>query len=272
MQEQRFAAGFSGPVPETYERLLVPLIFEHYAADLARRAAQHAPGRVLELAAGTGALTRRLAGALAPGATIVASDLNPAMLERAATVGTLRPVAWRQADAQQLPFADAAFDLVVCQFGVMFFPDKPGAFAEARRVLAPGGLLLFNSWDRLAANEFAATVDAALAALFPGDPPHFMAQVPHGYHDPARIGADLRAGGFAAAPQVELVSGRSRCGSALAAAQAYCQGTPLRAEIESRRPAAADAATQACAAALATRFGTGAVTGAMQALVVAVCR
>jgi ubiquinone/menaquinone biosynthesis C-methylase UbiE len=270
MQEQHFAAGFSGSVPEAYDRLLVPLIFEHYAQDLARRAAQRAPRRVLELAAGTGVVTRRLAATLPAASAITATDLNPAMLDRAAAVGTARPVAWQQADAQELPFAEAAFDLVVCQFGVMFFPDKPGAFAEARRVLAPGGMLLFNTWDSLATNELAATVDAALAALFPADPPRFMAQVPHGYHDPARIGADLRSGGFTAAPEVTLLPGRSQAESALVAAQAYCQGTPLRAEIERRKSGSVGEATQACSAALAARFGAGAVAGGMQALVVVV--
>jgi ubiquinone/menaquinone biosynthesis C-methylase UbiE len=263
-------AGFTGSVAAVYERLLVPLIFEHYADDLAARAAQHAPQRVLELAAGTGAVTRRLARLLPAAAAITATDLNQAMLDQAAAVGSSRPVAWQQADAMALPFADAAFDLVVCQFGVMFFPDKPAAYAEARRVLAPGGLLLFNTWDRLAANEFAATVDATLAALFPQDPPQFMARVPHGYFNTTLIGADLRHGGFSAVPTLTTLAGTSRAASAQQVAEAYCQGTPMRGEIESRRPGGLAEATQACAAALVARFGTGAVAGAMQAHVVAV--
>ena len=137
---------FTGSVAQFYERYMVPLIFEPYAVDLARRVAQAAPARVLELAAGTGVVTRQLAVMLDTSADIVATDLNPAMIEEAARIGTARPVAWRQVDAMQLPFESASFDAVVCQFGVMFLPDKPRAFAEARRVLRPGGLFAFNAW------------------------------------------------------------------------------------------------------------------------------
>jgi len=161
---------FAGAVPEMYETLMVPLIFEPYALDLADRLAPRSPRRVLEIAAGTGVVTRRLAARLPAGATIVATDLNQAMLDHAASVGTARPVEWRQADAMQLPFPDRSFDAVVCQFGVMFFPDKAKAFAEARRVLAAGGVFLFNAWDRIEDNEIADTVTAALAVLYPADP------------------------------------------------------------------------------------------------------
>ncbi|MEP6969890.1 MAG: class I SAM-dependent methyltransferase, partial [Betaproteobacteria bacterium] len=160
---------FAGSIPQFYERYMVPLIFEPYAADLAARAAQYRPSRVLEIAAGTGVVTRQLARVLEPGADIVATDLNPAMLEHAASIGTSRPVSWQVADAQQLPFPDTAFDVVVCQFGTMFFPDKPGAFAQARRVLRPGGTLIFNVWDHIEHNAFAQTVTDTLALEFPND-------------------------------------------------------------------------------------------------------
>src|SRR5262245_29489526 len=135
---------FTGSIPELYEKHLVPLIFDQYAEDLVRRLAVYAPRRVLELAAGTGVVTRRMAASLPAHTSIVATDLNQPMLDHAARVGTVRPVEWRQADAMQLPFADASFDVVVCQFGVMFFPDKRHAFAEAHRVLAPDGVFIFN--------------------------------------------------------------------------------------------------------------------------------
>src|SRR5471032_511131 len=157
---------FSGSVAELYDILLVPLIFEPYAADLAKRTASRCPKRVLEVAAGTGVVTRALAAALPDDAVIVATDLSQPMLDRAAAVSIRRRVMWRHADALRLPFEDAAFDAVVCQFGVMFFPDKPKAFTEARRVLAPGGTLLFNVWDRIEENDFADTVTTALARLF----------------------------------------------------------------------------------------------------------
>ena len=140
---------FSGSIPKLYDKYLVPLIFEPYATDLVNRLRGKGLARVLEIAAGTGVVTRALASALPESATIVATDLNQAMLDQGAAVGTKRPVEWRQADAMQLPFEDATFDAVVCQFGVMFFPDKPKAFAEARRVLRPGGVFIFNVWDRI---------------------------------------------------------------------------------------------------------------------------
>ena len=259
---------FAGSIPELYNQLLVPLIFEPFAADLARRVAALRPERVLETAAGTGVVTRAMAAALPAQAAIVATDLNQPMLDRAAAIGTAHPVEWRQADAMQLPFPDASFDVVVCQFGVMFFPDRAHAYAEARRVLRPGGTLLFNAWDRIENNEFALVVTEALAQLFPADPPRFMARTPHGYHDEAAIARDVALGGFAAVPRIDTVAARSRAASAGVAAMAYCQGTPLRNEIEARHGASLAEATAASAAAIAARFGSAAVDGKIQARVV----
>ena len=175
-----------------------------------------------------------LASVLPESVSIVASDLNQAMLDQAIAMGTTRPIEWRQADAMQLPFEDGAFDAVVCQFGVMFFPDKAKAFAETRRVLRPGGLFMFSAWDRIEENEFADTVTAALASLFPADPPRFLARTPHGYHDRPTIERDLAAGGFTAAPRITTVPERSRAAFPEIPAIAFCQGTPVRNEIDAR--------------------------------------
>jgi SAM-dependent methyltransferase len=263
---------FAGSIPRIYDTYLVPLIFAPYAADLARRVAARAPARLLEVAAGTGVVTRALASALPAQAVIVATDLNQAMLDHAAAVGTARPVEWRQADAMNLPFEDAAFDAVVCQFGVMFFPDKAKAFAEVRRVLRPGGAFLFNVWDRLADNEFADVVTGALESVFPADPPRFMARIPHGYFDRATIERDLAAGGLAAPADFATIAARSRAASPRIPAIAFCQGTPLRNEIELRDASRLGEATDAAEQALARRFGTGAVDGKIQAHVVTVGR
>ena len=260
---------FAGSIPQFYERHLVPLIFAPYASDLAARVASRAPSRVLEIAAGTGVVTRALASLLPASTVIVATDLNQAMLEQAKSIGTSRPVEWRQADAMQLPFPDASFDIVVCQFGAMFFPDKPAAFGQARRVLRNGGAFLFNVWDRLEENEFADDVTQALAACFPDDPPRFLARVPHGYHDASRIAQDVASGGFDRPPQIDTVTQRSRADSAEVPAIAYCQGTPLRSEIEARDPSRLAEATAAAAAAIEKRFGPGVVDAKIQALVVA---
>ena len=263
---------FAGSIPRLYDEYLVPLIFEPYAGDLAERVAARRPERVLEIAAGTGVVTRRLAAALPEGIAIVATDLNPGMIERANQVGTARPVEWRTADAQQLPFDDANFDAVVCQFGVMFFPGKAKAFAEARRVLRPGGMFLFNAWDRIEENEFTDVVTQALVTVFPADPPRFMARTPHGYHDTSAIARDVANGGFATTAEISTVARRSRAPSPRHPAIAICQGTPLRNEIEARDAARLGEATDVAAEALARRFGSGAVDGKIQAHIVSVER
>jgi SAM-dependent methyltransferase len=263
---------FAGSIPKLYETHLVPLIFEPYARDLARRLGSRRPSRVLEVAAGTGVVTRALACVLPESVSIVATDLNQAMLDQAAAVGSAHAVEWRQADAQRLPFPDGSFDAVVCQFGVMFFPDRPKAFAEARRVLEPGGTLIFSVWDRIAENEFADTVTSALESVFPEDPPRFLARTPHGYHEPGAIQRDLASGGFRGAPRIETVAARSRASSARIPAVAYCQGTPLRNEIEARDAARLGEATDAAAQAVARRFGRGAVDGKIQAHIVTIER
>ncbi len=264
--------GFAGSIPQLYERYLVPLIFEPYAADLASRVASCQPARVLELAAGTGVVTRHLARALPETVPIVATDLNQSMLDQAAASGTVRPVEWRQADAMQLPFDDAEFDMIVCQFAVMFFPDKPKAFGEARRVLRSGGFFLFNVWDRIEQNEFANTATNALGTLFPDDPPRFMARVPHGYHDLSAIARDLSGGGFAGRPDCTTLAARSRADSPRIPAVAYCQGTPLRNEIEARSPSGLLEATEVAAAAIASRFGSGPVDARIQAHIITIER
>jgi SAM-dependent methyltransferase len=264
--------GFLGPLPKVYQSHLVPQIFEPYAADLGNRVAGRPVSRVLEIAAGTGVVTRVLASVLPESVSIVASDLNQAMLDQAVAIGTKRPIEWRQADAMRLPFEDGAFDTVVCQFGVMFFPDKAKAFAEVRRVLRAGGLLMFNVWDRIEENEFADAVTAALTSLFPADPPRFLARTPHGYHDRPTIERDLAAGGFTAAPRFTTIPKRSRAASAEIPGIAYCQGTPLRNEIEARAAARIGEATDRASDAIARRFGTGEVEGKIRAHVVAIER
>ena len=225
---------------------------------------------MLEIAAGTGVVTRALASALSEDAAIFATDLNQPMLDHANAVGTSRPVQWRQADALQLPFGDETFDAVVCQFGVMFFPDKAKAFSEARRVLSPGGVFIFNVWDRIEENEFADVVTEALESLFPENPPRFMARTPHGYHNRSAIERDLKSGGFVASSDIATVAARSRASSPRIPAIAYCQGTPLRNEIEARDAARLGEATDFAAQAIARRFGSGAVDGKIQAHVVTV--
>jgi len=257
---------FSGSIPEIYDRLLVPLIFEPYALDLAGRL--QAARDILEVAAGTGVVTRALAARLSRDARIVATDLNQPMLDYAARrlAGDQR-VEWRQADALALPFADTSFDAVLCQFGAMFFPDRVRGYREARRVLRKTGRYLFNVWDRIADNAFAHVVTERLSELHPQHPPRFLARTPHGYCDADKIRAELIAAGFRTVT-IEPVEKISRAASALDAAIAYCQGTPLRNEIAALSGTSLEAATQAAAEALRRQFGDGRIEGPIKALVI----
>lgn len=259
---------FAGSIPENYDRYMVPLIFAPYAADLARRAALLSPSAVLETAAGTGVVTRALAPTLSHGASYVATDLNQPMLDYAASrQAPDARITWRQADALALPFEASTFDLVCCQFGAMFFPDRPSAYREARRVLKPGGHFLFSVWDRIEENVFADDVTNALARIFPDDPPHFLARTPHGYHDTALIRRELENAGFSRVV-IETHAEQSRASSPRVPAVAYCQGTVLRSEIEARAAGKLEAATDYAAAAIAARHGSGEVVAKIQAHVI----
>jgi ubiquinone/menaquinone biosynthesis C-methylase UbiE len=260
---------FSKYIPKIYEAYIVPLLFQPYAEDLANRVAERKPKRLLEIAAGTGVVTRVLAFRLAA-TEIVATDLNQPMIDHAVSLGTARPVEWRQADAMDLPFDDESFDAVVCQFGVMFFPDRAKAYAETRRVLGPGGVFIFNTWDRIEENDIAATVTVALTTVFPADPPRFMARIPHGYHDRAAIERDLADAGFAKKPEIVTVTKRSRAKTARDAAIAICQGTPVRNEIEARAATRLEEATDVATEEIAKRFGRGPIDAKMQAHVVTI--
>jgi SAM-dependent methyltransferase len=257
---------WDGAMAETYDRHLGPTVFHPFAVDLVRRAAGTAAHRVLEVAAGSGVVTRELVGAL-PDATLVATDLNPAMVRTGAE--RVPRAHWAVVDGQRLPFRDRGFDLLVCQFGIMFLPDKPAAFAQARRVLAPGGRLLFTTWDALHTHGFERAVTVGLRRAFPDDPPRFLEQIPHGYHDLAQVVADVRAGGFTAVC-AETVTVTGHAASAAALAVGYCTGTPLRAGIVGRGDLAST--TARVEEALTAQLGAGPIEAEMSAHVVEAVR
>jgi SAM-dependent methyltransferase len=249
-------------MPEAYDRWLAPAVFQPFAVDLARRAARLAPHRVLEIAAGTGVLTRELVAAI-PAAEVTATDLNVAMVEYGSHQAP--GASWRQADALHLPFGSEQFDLVVCQFGVMFFPDKPAAFREIRRVLAPDGRLLFSAWSTVDTHDFAAALVAGIERAFPDDPPAFVAAVPHGYSDTGQAVADLAAGGLGCV-SAESVRLDGRAGSAADVAAGFCTGTPLRLAIEARGDLTTT--TAVVSDEMRTRLGDGPITASMTAYVI----
>ncbi len=261
---------FAGSIPGLYNRYLGPLLFEPYAEIVAERAKALRPRRILETAAGTGIVTAALHDAL-PEAQIVATDLNQAMLDVAAEHIRSDKVSFRQADAQTLPFADGEFDLVVCQFGVMFFPDKVAANREARRVLGDGGRYMLVIWDGMERNPGSREMSNAVAALFPDNPPRFLDRTPFGYADPADIERDLLEAGFRDI-ELETVDCRSRLASARDAATGMCLGSPLRSEIEERDPAMLDKAVDAAAAALAKWEGPDGLDTPMSAHLVTAIR
>ncbi|MBV8690195.1 MAG: methyltransferase domain-containing protein [Actinobacteria bacterium] len=249
-------------MPTAYERGLVEPVFTPFAKEIAGRAATRHPARVLELAAGTGALTRELLSTL-HGAAITATDLSAEMVDLGR--GNAPAATWQPADAMDLPFEDSRFDLVTCAFGVMFVPDKRACFAEVARVLDAHGTFLFAVWGRLDQHGFQACVVDAVHEVFPDDPPTFLETVPHGYADTEVIRADLDAAGFDTVA-IETVTLPLVAETAADVALGYCQGTPLRAQIEAR--GSLDDTTNAVAAELARRFGGHPIRTSMAAIVV----
>lgn len=257
---------FVGNIPETYDACLGPVLFAGFADDIARRAASAPAAEVLELAAGTGIVTRQLRNRLSPATRLVATDLNAPMLDIAKRkIGAGEAVDFRTADAMALPFDDATFDLIVCQFGVMFFPDKVSAFREARRVLKPGGRYLFNVWAPIEANPASQVASRVGAETFPDNPPTFY-RVPFGYPDPQLVSADVNAGGL----KVEAFE-RVRLDQPVhdwdAFSRGLVEGNPLIAEIQSRGTVTAAAVVTRMRDALRETFGPDAKTTPLEAIV-----
>jgi SAM-dependent methyltransferase len=259
---------FAGSIPEFYDTYMVPLVFEPYAADLATRVAARTPNMVLETAAGSGVVTRALSAHLSKESRYHVTDLNQPMLDHAANrqQGDAR-ISWQQADALALPFDDAGFDVAVCQFGAMFFPDRIRGYAEAHRVLKSGGAFIFNIWDRIEDNIFADLVTNVASKAFPDDPPIFLRRTPHGHFQTDIIEAELGQAGYAGV-SIEQVEKVSAAPDARFVALAYCQGTPLRNEIEARDPTSLDHITDLATAEIESQYGTGPVAAKIQALVI----
>lgn len=258
---------FVGPVPQIYDALMVPMLFQPYAEDMAARVVELCPSAVLETAAGSGVVPRVLAPLLSPGTRYVVTDLNAPMLDQAKARQRAGHIEWAAADALALPFDGATFDVVICQFGAMFFPDRVKGFAEALRVLKPGAPFIFSVWDSLNENAVSSTVWDAVLARYPVDPPKFFEKVPHGYYDADAIRADLASAGFHDV-QVEWVSKVSYAATPRHAAEALMLGTPFRMEMAARDPQGLPALVDATEAALIARFGTKPIAAPMRALVI----
>jgi ubiquinone/menaquinone biosynthesis C-methylase UbiE len=256
---------FAGAIPENYDRYLGPVIFEPYAADLVTRLKTKELDRVLEIACGTGIVTRRMRDALPANVEIVATDLNPDMFQFAkAKFKTGGSILWQQADASALPFPDRSFDAVVCQFGYMFVPDKPTAMREAHRVLKPGATFLFNVWDSFDANPFAEIAHTTIASFFDRDPPRFY-EIPFSLHESNVVRELLRNAGF---EKIESFSETKPCRSTSAKefATGLVRGNPVGTEAM-ERGVDPEKIIEAVARRLAERFGKAPVEGTMRAIV-----
>ena len=248
------SADFSGNIPENYDRGMGPVIFMGYATDMARRVAAGSPSRVLETAAGTGIVTRALRDAISPEAQIIATDLNVGMGDIARTkFRSDEQVVFQEADATALPFPDASFDAVVCQFGVMFFPDKEKSYREVYRVLVPGGRYLFNVWDSHPHNAFGRIAHEVIGSFFPSDPPKFY-DVPFSYYMIDPIKEALIASGFGEI-EVSVVQLQRPVNDFSSFARGIVFGNPVIDQIRQRGSVEPTEIQQAVAATMRGEFG-----------------
>jgi ubiquinone/menaquinone biosynthesis C-methylase UbiE len=259
-------ADFSGSIPAAYDRYLGTMFFQPYAEDLAARLQVPNDSSILELACGTGILTRVLRSRLPASVKLTATDLNEPMFRDAmGKFAENEAVQWRQADACSLPFPEGRFDAVVCQFGLMFVPDKMLAVREAHRVLKPGGVVLFNVWDAMEHNALGHLTHRTIASHFEKDPPTFY-QVPFGYHDQAEIKRVLEEAGFSEI-KTEVVAKVSQAGRAEDAATGLVQGNPVAVAIAERDSSLLPVITDAVANAIKEQFGERDIRAPMRAIV-----
>ena len=258
-------AAFVGTIPENYHRGLGPTLFEPYAQETSARVAALAPHRVLETACGTGIVTRRLREKLPAGARLVATDLHEPMAAVAKDLlGPDAAVHWERADMTSLPFGDGEFDAMVCQFGLMFVPDKPAAVREARRVLAPGGRLFLATWQSLEKNPVVRLAHEAVATVFPDEPFQYF-RIPFGLGEPEQVVPLLVDAGFTDV-RAEVVAKTTSSISARSLAIGLINGYPISDYIKVRNLQLLEPVIDAVTRAIAERYGEGVVTTEISAL------
>jgi ubiquinone/menaquinone biosynthesis C-methylase UbiE len=256
---------FSGSIPHHYEDFLGPMFFEPYAIEVSKRINPSAVQVALELACGTGRVTRHLRNVIPSKAKLIASDISPDMLAVAKEKLRSANIEWQIIDAQDLPFDDNSIDVVVCCFGYMLVPDKSKAFAEAYSVLRPGGMLLIATWDKLEHNA-ASHVYRTVAKKYLIDPLPETYKLPFSMNDDKEIRNDLQQAGFSKI-MVERVDKISASPSAKEAANGLAQGGSIYNEIMKRNPAWIEEIKETVEKELAEKFGASPMQAPMRALI-----
>lgn len=256
---------FSGTIPETYDKYLGPLLFEPYAKDIIERIQKKKFFSVLELACGTGRVTQYLHKILPAEARIVATDLNPDMLKVAQNKITAKKIEWKQVDMQNIPFDDSAFDLVICQFGVMFVPEKEKAYSEVYRVLKKEGTFLFNTWNRLEVNKLTSSADEIINDFFKDNPVMFY-KIPFSYYNTDEIGKHLDNAGFKSV-QLTLLETEGLSDSVSDATNGLVEGNPVLTAINEQDPKLLPVIKEKLSKALAEKFGDNPMRCRLHAIV-----
>ncbi len=256
---------FSGSIPDHYDQYLGPLFFEPYAIEVSKRIDVSAIEIALELASGTGRLTKHLRKVLSPKAKLVASDISPDMLGVAKEKLKNENIEWQIIDAQNLPFENSSIDLVVCCFGFMFVQDKSKAFTEVYRVLRPGGILLFTTWDKLETIGTSSIYRKIVKTYLP-DPLPESYNLPFSMYDEHVIRELLVKAGFSRI-SIEKVTKESVSSSAMDAAEGLTKGGTIYNEIVSRNPAWIEEIKSAVEKELSEKYGKAPMVAPMSAVI-----
>jgi ubiquinone/menaquinone biosynthesis C-methylase UbiE len=257
---------FAGSVPANYDQYLGPVLFEPYAIDLVSRINKASYKNVLELACGTGRVTKHLVSSLPAQGSLIATDLNKDMLNVAKNIIPGTHVKWMVVDAQELPFDENTFDHIICQFGVMFFPDKKKGFDEAYRVLQTNGRFLFNVWDSLEMNPRSAIIKQIMQEIMGDEAPDFLSKGPYSYYDKDIIEASLESAGFKNI-KLEVVQKTAYYAFAEDLIKGFVDGSPLSAYLVQQSPSLQQKIKDRLKQVIVAEFGETRIISPMQAIV-----